>query len=257
MNIHIETIGQGPDLVLLHGWGLHSGVFEPLCRQLAQRYRLHLVDLPGYGRSRESELPASMAELADALVKSTPAAATWLGWSLGGQISLLAVQRSPAHIRRLILVSATPSFVARADWPAAMSPDVFSEFAGGLQKDWRGTLARFIALLAADPRSDREMLRQLRDRLILRGEPAPVALTSGLKWLRDNDLRLSLPRLRTKALIIQGDRDRLVPPDAATATAALLPATQVVIMEGAGHAPFLSHPDAFLAHLESFLAEAA
>ncbi len=257
MNIHIETIGHGPDLVLLHGWGLDSGVWEPLRGKLAPRYRLHLVDLPGYGRSRDIDPPSSIADLANALVKSTPPGAAWLGWSLGAQISLLAAQSSPGHIGRLILAAATPCFVTRADWPAAMSPEVFSEFAGGLQKDWRGTLTRFIGLLAADPRSDREMLRRLRERLVSRGEPALAALARGLEWLRENDLRASLPALRTKTLFIQGDRDRLVPSAAATAISSLLPAARAVMMKGAGHAPFLSHPDDFLAQLGSFLAEAA
>ncbi|OGI40924.1 MAG: pimeloyl-[acyl-carrier protein] methyl ester esterase [Candidatus Muproteobacteria bacterium RBG_16_62_13] len=257
MNIHIDAIGHGPDLVMLHGWGLDSRVFEPLVDRLARRHRLHLVDLPGYGHSRDVDTPPSMADLTDDLAKLIPSGAAWLGWSLGAQIALLVAQRSPAHIGRLILVAGTPCFVARAGWPAAMTPEVFGEFADGLQKDWRGTLTRFIGLLAADPRSDRDMLRSLRDRLISRAEPSPVALASGLESLRDNDLRLSLPALRTETLLIQGDRDRLVPPAAATAVSSLLPAARVVMIPGAGHAPFLSHPDAFLAHLESFLVEAA
>lgn len=256
-SLQTETAGGGRDLVLLHGWGLDSGVWESLREKLARCYRLHIVDMPGYGRSRDIDTPASMADLADALVQSTPAGAAWLGWSLGAQISLCAAQRSPAHISRLILVAATPCFVTRADWPAAMTPEVFRDFADGSQKDWRGTLARFIGLLAADPRGDREMLRALRARLMSHDEPAPAALARGLEWLRDNDLRMSLPTLRTKTLVIQGDCDRLVPPDAAAATAARLPVAQVVMMKGSGHAPFLSSPDDFLAHLESFLAEAA
>ena len=51
--MHIETLGHGPDLVLIHGWALHGGVFAPLAERLASRFRLHLVDLPGHGYSRD------------------------------------------------------------------------------------------------------------------------------------------------------------------------------------------------------------
>ncbi|HEY0722138.1 MAG TPA: alpha/beta fold hydrolase, partial [Gammaproteobacteria bacterium] len=49
--LHIEVRGTGPDLVLLHGWGLHGGLFRSLADRLAPHFRLHLVDLPGHGRS--------------------------------------------------------------------------------------------------------------------------------------------------------------------------------------------------------------
>lgn len=256
-SLQIETDGNGPDLVLLHGWGLNSSVWEPLREPLARRYRLHFIDMPGYGRNRGVATPASMQEQADLLVTATPAGAAWLGWSLGAQLSLMAAQREPAHIGRLILVAATPCFVARTGWPAAMALAVFSDFADGLQNDWQGTLNRFIGLLAADPLSDREMLRRLRERLSSHGEPSPAALARGLEWLRDSDLRPGLPTVHTPTLLIQGGRDRLVPPAAAEATASLLPVARVATIKGAGHAPFLSHAGEFLALLDSFLAEAA
>ena len=53
--MHIETVGQGPDLVLIHGWALHGGVFAPLVARLSGRFRLHLVDLPGHGHSRDED----------------------------------------------------------------------------------------------------------------------------------------------------------------------------------------------------------
>jgi pimeloyl-[acyl-carrier protein] methyl ester esterase len=257
MNIHIDTLGHGPDLVLLHGWGLDSGVFEPLCAPLARRYRLHLVDLPGYGRSREIVVPETVDDLVAALVKATPIGASWLGWSLGAQLSLLAARRAPGHIGRLVLVAATPCFVAREGWPCAMAPDTFRAFADGLRQDWRGTLTRFIGLMAADPRSDREQLRELRARLLARGEPTGEALARGLNWLRENDLRGGLPAVTAPVLWLQGERDRLVPPAAAAGIAGWRPRDRVRVIAGAGHAPFLSRPGEFLDELASFLAEAA
>ena len=44
-------MGRGPPLVLLHGWAMHSGLWAPLLPRLAERYRVHPVDLPGHGHS--------------------------------------------------------------------------------------------------------------------------------------------------------------------------------------------------------------
>ena len=57
MTLYIESRGRGPDLVLLHGWGLHGGVFERVAANLEADFCLHLVDLPGHGASRDAKLP--------------------------------------------------------------------------------------------------------------------------------------------------------------------------------------------------------
>src|SRR5690606_41998086 len=94
--MHIETLGDGPDLVLIHGWALHGGVFGPLAERLSTRYRLHLVDLPGHGHSRDSDVPLQPAMVASAVAARTPPAA-WLGWSLGG---LRSEERRVGHEAR-------------------------------------------------------------------------------------------------------------------------------------------------------------
>jgi len=47
--LHVESTGEGPPLVLLHGWAMHGGLFAPLVPALARRYRVSVVDLPGHG----------------------------------------------------------------------------------------------------------------------------------------------------------------------------------------------------------------
>ncbi|MEZ5623317.1 MAG: alpha/beta fold hydrolase [Nitrosomonas sp.] len=49
--MHCEILGNGPDLVLLHGWAMHGGVWRGVREQLAMKYRVHLFDLPGHGLS--------------------------------------------------------------------------------------------------------------------------------------------------------------------------------------------------------------
>ncbi len=53
--LHVEIRGDGPDVVLLHGWALHGGMWGPWVDELSRRARLHFIDLPGHGRSRWPE----------------------------------------------------------------------------------------------------------------------------------------------------------------------------------------------------------
>ena len=92
-DLHVEVIGQGPPLVLLHGWAMHGGVFAPLVARLRDRHTLHLVDLPGHGLSRDSTVPLALAACASAIADRVPAA-PWCGWSLGGLVALRRGARS-------------------------------------------------------------------------------------------------------------------------------------------------------------------
>src|SRR5690348_18286213 len=90
-DLFIETRGRGDThLVLLHGWAMTGSVFAPLAGQLESHCSLHLVDLPGHGRSRANEVSLEPADSARASAQAVPPAAISLGWSLGGVIALQA-----------------------------------------------------------------------------------------------------------------------------------------------------------------------
>ena len=80
MSVSVERFGQGPDLVLLHGWGMNGAVWHGITQQLAAYYRVHLVDLPGFGNSpladEVSMRPTSMP-LAALTVTSAPSLRPW------------------------------------------------------------------------------------------------------------------------------------------------------------------------------------
>jgi len=242
--LHVESTGRGPDLVLVHGWAMHGGVFAPLVERLAGDYTLHLVDLPGHGHSATAALPLAPAPVVEELVSRLPRA-LWLGWSLGGLFALQAALAHAPAVRGLALLCSSPRFVRDAagegDWRHGMSPEIFDDFAAGLRQDWRGTLERFIALEAFGSDHAKEELRTLRDGLFARGEPAAGVLAEGLRLLHDADLRPALPGLPVPSLWLAGRRDRVVDPRAMREAAALAPRAQFVQVEHAGHAPFLTH----------------
>ena len=102
-SLHIDTTGEGPPLVLLHGWAMHSELWGPLVPRLARRYRVHAVDLPGHGFSAapdEFTIKGVVAALAAAFPGNEPPL-TVLGWSLGGQVAMRWALAAPERVRRL------------------------------------------------------------------------------------------------------------------------------------------------------------
>ena len=80
--LYIQSDGAGPELVLLHGWGMSSAVWDDLVPELSASYRVIRVDLPGHGHSAGvpfGDLDAVIARLRPLV--SAPA--TWVGWSMG------------------------------------------------------------------------------------------------------------------------------------------------------------------------------
>ncbi|MGE0080714.1 MAG: pimeloyl-ACP methyl ester esterase BioH [Thiohalomonadaceae bacterium] len=252
MTIHIDITGNGPPVVLIHGWGLHGGVWARTAQALAGSHEVWRVDLPGFGASAPLAGRYTAQTLAEAVAARVPAGAVWAGWSLGGLV-VLAAAHMGASVSRLVLVGATPRFVQAPDWPHAMAGEVLAGFAAELAADWRATVLRFLALQARGSERAREELRALRETVFARGEPATAALSGGLDVLRDTDLRAALGHVTLPALVIHGSRDVLVPVQAAVETTAALHRARLALIEGAGHAPFLSHPDAFERELLAFL----
>jgi pimeloyl-[acyl-carrier protein] methyl ester esterase len=252
MTLYTQTSGSGPDLVLVHGWGLNGGIWDTLAPLLETGFRVTRVDLPGHGRSAWLG-GEGLDDLARAVLEHVPERAAWLGWSLGGLVAARAALDSPARIEQLVLVASTPSFVSRPGWPAAMAPGLLEAFAVDLQRDYLRTLQRFLALQVRGSDSAEVVLRELRARLLQHGQPVPEALMAGLDVLRTTDLRERFAGISCPVLLLMGARDTLVPAATAQPAADLLPDAQVELIDGAGHAPFLARPAVVAGMIGDFL----
>ncbi len=251
--LYTTSMGSGPELVLLHGWGMHSGVWNELAMELAKDYQVTQVDLPGHGCSRGSGQNHSLEDLTQAVAAVTPSSATWVGWSLGGLVTQRLAISHPERVSRLVLIASSPCFVRRSDWPCAMEKTVLRQFAQGLSKDYRATLKRFLALEVRGSDQAREQLRRLRELVFQHGDPDPVALADGLAILEQTDLRPELAGLSCPVLVLLGQRDNLVPVALGSALLEWLTDVRVHIFERAGHAPFFSHRNECIQQLRAFL----
>ena len=257
-NIHIETTGSGPNLVLLHGWGMSGAVWQPIVKSLSKLFTLHIVDLPGMGLSRPTE-PYHLHIIAEKVAEMLPANADIVGWSWGGQVAMRIAIDHPDAVRRLVLVGSTPCFVnkenfmSQTEWKLGIDPDIFRQFAKNMDSDYHKTLTQFLTLQCMGDKSARFTVRLLRKKLEERPAPTTQTLRRALDILLETDLRSEVLRLRKPTLLIHGDRDTLAPVQAAHWMMQNLPAGFLRVMSGASHAPFLSHQEQFVDTLVQFL----
>jgi len=245
--------GEGEDIVLLHGWGLHGGLWSGLAERLQHAARVTALDLPGHGRSPWPPIFDDIDSLADLIEDALPGPCTLVGWSLGGMAALALATRHAPCVRRLVLVATTPRFVAAPDWEHGLPAAVAAEFASRLEQDWRGTIYDFLSLQVRGDERQVQALRELRHGLFAHGEPHAEALRAGLDVLRHADLRCGLAHIAVPTLVVAGERDRLTPPGAALALAAGIAGARHHCVPRAGHAPFLSHPAEVARELLQFL----
>lgn len=252
--MHIQSQGEGPDVVLIHGWAMHGGIFHELAQALSTSCRVHRVDLPGHGFSRDDAAGFDVCENAERLSRLLPRA-VWVGWSLGGLVAMQTAIAHPTSVAGLGLICASPRFVVSPDWLTGVPLEVFTQFAADLATDYRGTLDRFLALEVNGDAQAMVCLRALRARLFERGEPTMAALTRGLASLEQIDYRDHLRRIVCPNAWIAGSRDRLVPADAMKA-GALAANGSFHRVARAGHAPFISQCDEVAAQIRTLIQRA-
>lgn len=252
MSLHVETIGQGKPITFIHGWGMHGSVWDPIVPLLAPHYTLHLLDLPGMGFSAPIE-DDSLTGMATTIAASMPDDGVVCAWSLGGQIAMQIALEAPQKIQRLVLVGSTPKFVNADDWLHGMNANVFHKFAANIEAAYEPTLMRFLTLQCMGSDDARSTLKQLRTGFEKRPVPSSTTLQHALDILLTTDLRKDVRNLQQPTLLLHGDHDTLAPIAAAEWLHETLPNSEYHCIEGASHAPFLSHPHVFAQHIQRFL----
>lgn len=243
-------------VVWLHGWGTDVRVWPNALKNNEQKQSLgdgHLFHLPGYGENPSAPAAGFDAAL-EQIAATAPARCHVLGWSLGAQFALAWAARYPEQVERLMLISATPRFVAAPDWPQGMASATFAAFSESLEREPEATWRRFLRLQAQGDAAVKLVVRALDAALGITPSASIAVLRDSLNWLRDNDLRAQCAAIAQPCLLLHGSQDQITPPAAAQWLTAQLPAARLHMIDGAAHAPFLSAQDVVREALGDFLA---
>ncbi len=249
--LYIEIIGQGPPIILLHGWGWNSQIWEPLVPKLQQKYQLFLVDFPGFGKSPLLTDNYSFDNIIPLLLHSTPPEATWLGWSMGGLFALWVAIYYPSRVTNLITISSSPRFTSAPNWPG-IPLSTLEKFSQLLISEHEKTLLDFLELQLRGSPNQTELITELKT-IALNPKPSQPALIGGLELLRTTDLRENARKLHCPSLHIFGQYDTIVPANLVKIFPEIIPHGQLEVIPRTGHMAFLTHPEKFLCLLNQFI----
>ena len=244
MTLFTQHYGQGDQsLVLLHGWGLNSQVWDFILSPLSPHFSITLIDLPGYGRSQPYDA-LSLAELASHIAPYIPSQSVVVGWSLGGLVAAQLAIDYQEKVKQLIFVASSPCFGERDQWPG-ITPQILDNFQTQLATDSRRTIERFIALQSLGTANASLNTKTLKQAIINQPQASSTVLNQGLKILQFEDLREKVSSIAAPTLRIYGALDSLVPRKSIPLTNKLWPVSHSLVIEHAAHAPFISHPKEF------------
>lgn len=249
------TMGAGPDVLLIHGLGGAKSSFFDAAAALSQRYRVHALDLPGFGASsKPTTAPYTARYFADTVRATMDAlgigCAHVAGNSMGGRVAIELGLRHPDRVASLALLCPAVAFIKRAYHPLVrlMRPEL-----GLLPHSFaRQKVEDHFWSLFADPDSiDPSMADVVVDEF-QRIYASPGGRIAFLKAARNiyldapfgaNGFYGRLSQLEAPALFVWGSHDTVIPPAFARHVARWLPSAEQIVLDGCGHVPQVERAD--------------
>lgn len=249
VDLAYDIAGQGPAVVLLHGHPFNRSMWVPQFGPLAERFRVIVPDLRGYGGSPVTPGTVTMAELAAdvrrLLDREQAGPAALVGLSMGGLVLMELAAAEPGRWRALAFVATTARPVTNAERSDRQAKAKIAE-ENGMRPLAEDMLPR---LFGPDPEpalTERIMAMMLATN--------PFGAAAALRGRGERpDYRPILRSLRTPSLVCTGSHDTYSTPEVTAELAGCLQEPSQVVLDGVGHLPNLERPAEFNSLLLAFL----
>ena len=247
LRIFAITQGAGRDIVLIHGNPASTYSWRKIITPLASRYRVHAIDLPGYGFSDKpadgAYTPEWMARYVIGYLDAVDASrAVLVGNSMGGHVASEIAMLYPQRVAALVLIAAGglpgsvghPLAVRMAAWPV-IGPVLRSLPARGRTRDGLRN-----AVYDPDTISDADVDAYYAP---LRTAGGTTAFIARMQQRVPVERVARVRTITAPTLVITGDSDRLVPPAIARQYHELIPGSELLVLEQTGHLPQEERPE--------------
>lgn len=248
-SLNVEVDGEGPPIVLLHGFTGSAKGWGEFGRLLASHFTTVAIDIVGHGDSDSPENidPYRMEQVARDLVEAAKLAgfprATWLGYSMGGRTALHVAAAHPQAVERLIIIGGSPGLETEAERKARIAAD--EELADRIERDGIAAFVDYwenLALFATQRRLPQGIQDEVRAGR-LRCNPRGLANSlRGMGTGAQAPLFDKLARFNFPVLLLAGAEDAKFSAIAHQMGAAI-PGSRVEIIPEAGHAAQLEQPE--------------
>jgi pimeloyl-ACP methyl ester carboxylesterase len=262
------TMGRGPDMLLLHGLGATKSSFFDTAAALSRDYRVHALDLPGFGSSsKPATAPYNAAYFAESVLGLMDALeldrAHVVGNSLGGRVALEVGIRAPERVNGVALLCPAVAFVKRKRGYHPLVRLLRPELGILPHRFGRRTISNQFLSLFADPSAIDPSVADIVVDEFQRIYGSPGARLAFLSAARNVYLDRPFGRdgfyprlagLQRPALFVWASHDRLIPAALARHVAEWLPAAEQIVLDSCGHAPQVERPEQVNGLLRRFFA---
>ena len=251
---------QSLNIVFLHGWGMNRGIWTPFIQYVESRQpigiNLYALDLPGYGESINISTDGYDIAAVSAMVsKQLRPATVLIGWSMGGLIAQQIADTGNDNVLACIHICSSPKFVQETNW-AGIKPEVLAMFTDAIKHDHVALLKRFLAIQCLGLAQPKQQLKVMFDAISEYPLSSPHHLQNSLRLLIETDLRpaaiLDSPKV-PRSLRIFGGLDTLVSAKNIDKIKGFYPQDDIVLIQKASHAPFISHQVETFEAIENFI----
>jgi len=248
-----DTGGDKPALLMVHGIMMSHAVWKNQVTEFADTHRVVAVDLRGFGASTTTNPETTFEEHRDDLIAIVDALGlrdvSFIGWSMGGAIGQIVAAQNGSQFRQFVFVDTTPQLIADDAFAHALPGEAAQQLGGFLTQDFAAGCGAFCTMIAPENVQVAEQLTA-----IAAATDVGVAMTAfGTAGARNQLAELS--QINAPTSIICGRNDAICFPAASEMMAQTIPGCRagVTWIEHAGHAPFLTQPDAFNAALREII----
>lgn len=247
VKVRVERAGSGPAVLLLHGWGASSEAMRVIFEDLRRNHDVAALDFPGHGKSAALAGPWRVSDFVELTLGVMNAISfarpDVIAHSFGARVAIKMAAEHAERVGRMVLTGA-----------AGLPP-----------RRTRGQRAR-LALASAGKRlkralGDTRLSRWLESRWVHHVASADYRAASGamrgtLVNIVGEDLSEFLPRIASPVLLVWGSEDRDTPLSSGERMRDLIPGSELVVLEGAGHFAYAEQYSKFRLHVQRFLREA-
>ena len=246
--VSVSITGEGPPLWLFHSLLADRDSFAVVRGPLAERFAVHLPELPGFGASSPAPggLAAVVDRMAEALRDRGGEMPVVLGNGYGGFVALQMAIRHPGLVRSLVLADSGACF-------SEPGRQAFHAMAAGVEAGGPAKIADVAMRRLFAPEFQEAHPELMAERRAAFLHTAPDVLTAACHALATLDLRAEVGQVSVPVLVLVGEQDEATPPAMSRELTALLPDARLVVLEGCAHVPQLQDPAAFLAAVGPFL----
>ena len=263
IELYYEDHGSGSPVILIHGWPLNGASWEKQISALLDAgHRVITYDRRGFGRSSKPgigyDYDTFASDLDRLLKKLKLKKVALVGFSMGsGEVTRYLAKYGTGRVRKAVLSGTLgPYLVKAADNPEGVDAKVFDDIKAAIHKDRPAFLMEFLKNFYNYDETGGKLVseRVLEDNWNVAVGASSIATVACVDcWIED--FRKNLPKNTVPTLILHGDADRILPPDATSRRQAkLIKNVTFVELPGGPHGVLWTHADRINAELVKFLA---